>query len=381
MNSTISANRTPDRQEGVSQTPTGNLADIPFWMAIVAGLPISLCMAVMSAPELAHGWSAAFRALYLAAFVAWIFPLAWLQRTLWRAGLRWWNVASILLTVTYGMSLINAALGMSMAVKLQVLQDIEWTNIFRGLDGCWLALIGFCALHTVVAYYAALSRAQSRIVEALALARDAQLSALRYQVHPHFLFNTLNAISALVASGRNREANRMITQLGDFLRATIDREGCHEHALADEIALTEGYIEIEKARLGEKLKISIQVGPEVLGAFVPYMVLQPLVENAIRHGIALRSEVGNLNLQIARQGERLTILLENDGISPQPINEETGHTTGIGLKNVGERLATLYGTDHEFAATQDRSGNYQVRISLPLREVAAAVPIGWVEAA
>ncbi|MDO8311050.1 MAG: histidine kinase [Sideroxyarcus sp.] len=360
-----------------------DLAALPFWMPVLAGLPISLCMAIMGLPELGHGHMAAFRALFIVAYVVWIFPLTYVQRVLWRRQWRWWNVALTLLALTYAMSLANNVFGQLLGISLGMDRMLEWRFIFRGLDGCWLALIAFCAMHAVVAYAAALGRAQLRVAEALALARDAQLHALRYQLHPHFLYNTLNAISALVAGERNSDATKMIARLADFLRATLDGGDCHEHALADELALTEGYLDIEKARLGNKLSVGIHIGPDVLNAYVPYLILQPLVENAIRHGIARRSDAGRLDLHVTRAGTRLRIRVDNDGPAPHaPLDaaDSASFGGGIGIGNVGARLAQLYPNDHSFTVHPGASGNYSVSIELPLR-AAAAPAQAWASAA
>ena len=362
-----------------------DLAALPFWMPVLAGLPISLCMAIMGLPDLGHGHSAAFRTLYIGAYVVWIFPLTHVQRLLWRRRWRWWSMALTLLALTYAMSLANNVLGQQLAINLGLETGFAWRAIFGGLDGCWLALIAFCAMHAVVAYAAALGRAQLRVADALALARDAQLRALRYQLHPHFLYNTLNAISALVAGDRKREASRMIARLADFLRATLDSGDCHEHALADELALTEGYLDIEKARLGDKLCIGIHIGPDVLQAYVPYLVLQPLVENAIRHGIARRSDAGRLDLHVTRAGTRLCIRVDNDGPAPHaPLDgadsASSGGGIGIGIGNVSARLAQLYPDDHSFTVHSGASGNYSVSIELPLR-AAGAPAQAWASAA
>ncbi len=358
-----------------------DLAALPFWMPVLAGLPISLCMAIMGLPDLGYGHMAAFRALYIGAYIVWIFPLTFLQRLLWRRQWRWWGVALALLGVSYAMSLANNVLGQLLGVSLGMDRAFAWRFMFRGLDGCWLALIAFCAMHAVVAYAAALGRAQLRVSEALALAREAQLRALHYQLQPHFLYNTLNAISALVAGERNREASRMIARLADFLRATLDSGDCHEHALADELALTEGYLDIEKARLGDKLCVGIHIGPDVLNAYVPYLLLQPLVENAIRHGIARRSDAGRLDVHITRAGTRLHIRVDNDGVSAQtPVDSADAASRGVGIGNVRARLAQLYPDDHVFTARAGDTGNYNVSIDLPLR-AAAAPEQAWASAA
>jgi two-component system sensor histidine kinase AlgZ len=350
----------------------------PLWLPILAGLPITLCMVVMALPDLGRAHSAAYRALYLAAYVVWSLPLTLLQRRLWQRRVSWWKTATLLLVVTYLLSLINNAIALSMAVGWGQVPAYRLRMIFSGLDGCWLALIAFCAIHAVVAYYTELRYAEERTERAISHARDAELRALRYQLHPHFLFNTLNAISALVASQRNREANRMIARLGDFLRATLESSAAHEVALADELALTQAYLDVEKARLGERLQVRLHLGPELMGALVPYLLLQPLVENAIRHGIAPRTEPGSLDIQAFRDGGRLCLRVANEGCrsdeSEKPANAD--HSLAIGLRNVRERLENLYPGNHRFASEAREDGHYTVVIDIPFREAeASAAPL------
>jgi len=336
-----------------------------------------MCMAIMGVPDLSRDFATDFRILFLCTFIFWIFPLAWMQRSLWQSRLSWFALAGILLLASYLMSAINNVLGMELAVRLGLGKTIRWEQAFSGLDGCWLAFIAYFAIHAVLIYYVALGREKARTANALAAARDAQLRALRYQLHPHFLFNTLNAISALIIHERNREAGRMITHLGDFLRATLESEDCHEHALADELALTESYLNIEKARLGSRLEIGIHVGPDVLQAYVPYMLLQPLVENAIRHGIALRSAGGKIELNIQHVDDTLQICLQNEIAAPEfRRNEEKQHSCGVGLRNVMERLVNLYADRHQFSVVSELDGQFLIRIAIPYRS-ASEVEESW----
>jgi two-component system sensor histidine kinase AlgZ len=346
-------------------------ASPPVWLAILAGLPITLCMVVMGLPDLERGHAWAYRALFLGAYVVWSLPLALLQRYLWQRRVVWWRAALALLAVTYVLSLINNAIALHMAVGWGQVPAWRTSMIFSQLDGCWLALIAFCAIHAVVAYYTELRQAQERLSRAVLDVRDAELRALRYQLNPHFLFNSLNAISALVANDRNREANRMIARLGDFLRATLGGGAAHEVALADELALTETYLDVEKARLGNRLIVKLQIGPDVMGAKVPYLLLQPLVENAIRHGIALRQSPGRLDLQVFRQQDRLCLVLANEG---QAGSADAGHPSAVGLRNVRERLANLYPGEHTFATNARDDGGYVVTIAIPFREADQIVP-------
>lgn len=346
----------------------------PFWLPVLAGLPLGVCLLVMAMPILGHGNATLARTLYLSAFVLWVLPLTALQRWLWRRGMAVWRIALVLLLTTYAMALATRLLSVALQAaasgslaRLFAPGTLDVGLLFRGLEGAWLVLVAYCAVHAVVTYYAELRHEQARHLEARALARDAELRALRYQLQPHFLFNTLNAVSALVADERGTEARQMLARLGDFLRAVLDARAGHEVTLAEEIAMTEAYLEVEKARLGRRLLLSWHVGDGVLGAHVPGLLLQPLVENAIRHGIAPRSAPGRLDIRIARDDTQLDIRIDNDLPAPgeaPPRSEDA--RTAVGLDNVRGRLARLY-PDHAGLQAGIDAGRYRVRLTLPLR--------------
>lgn len=340
--------------------------ETPLLVPVLAALPVCACMAILGLPAFAHAHGAAFRTLYFTACLAWLVPLALLQRAMWRREWPWLRMGLVLLVATYAMSLLNAVLGQRLAISLGLETTYHWDELVQGLDGCWLALIAFCAVHAVAGYYLSLQQLHLRLAQAQAAARDAELRALRLQVNPHFLFNSLNAISALVSSQANREANRMLGCMSNFLRSTLAHDGRHEHALAEELALLDAYLEIEKARLGERLRLTMKAGPDLLDAVVPYLMLQPLVENAIRHGIAPLAAPGRLDIRVERQGTRLLVEVHNDGRQP-------AHTgSGIGLANVRERLRHLYGEEQQVEAGWGIDGRFGVRIALPLRSEEAA---------
>ena len=338
--------------------------DAPLAIPLFAALPVFACMVILGLPALGHGHATEFRILFFVACAVWTVPLTLLQRALWRRGRAWWTMALVLLAVTYAMSVVNAALGQRLAIALGLEHGFQWGDLVRGLDSCWLALIAFCAMHAVAVYYVSLQRTRLRLAQALADARDAELRALRLQVNPHFLFNTLNAVSALVAAGANRDANRMLASVSEFLRATLAHDGRHEHSLAEELALTEAYLDIEKARLGDRLQLTMHAGPDLLDAAVPYLMLQPIVENAVRHGIAPLGAPGRIDIRIARHGAALHVDVHNDGAQP------AAQGRGIGLPNVAERLRHLYGDAQRVDAGWGIDGRYHVHLELPLREAA-----------
>jgi len=345
-----------------------------FWLPVLAGLPLAACLLAMALPILGHGSATWSRTLYLSAFALWILPLTALQRWLWSRGTSAWRMVPALLVATYAMALATRLLVVVLpgllsgdVMKNAVLGAVDAARLFRGLEGAWLVLVAYCAIHAVVTYYDALRREQARHLEAQAFARDAELRALRYQLQPHFLFNSLNAISTLVVEGRSTEARQMLARLGDFLRTVLEARPNHEVTLAEEVGMTEAYLEVEKARLGRRLQLSLRLGSGVLGAYVPYLLLQPLVENAIRHGIAQRRVPGRLDICIARDDSQLRIRICNDLAEIDEVPPPMADTReAVGLDNVRGRLQRLYLGEAELEA-RIIDGRYEVQVALPLR--------------
>ena len=193
---------------------------------------------------------------------------------------------------------------------------------------------------------------------------DAQLAALRAQLHPHFLFNALNAISELVHRDA-AQAERLILRLADLLRRVLASGAAHEVTLAEELDFTRAYLELQQALMGERLRVRYDIPDALAAARVPALLLQPLIENAVRHGLAPLRAGGELRIAAAALANVLELSVSDDGAgSAQPVHE------GIGLSNTRARLATLYG---EAAALEVDTGGpgFQVRVRLPLRYGAA----------
>ena len=191
----------------------------------------------------------------------------------------------------------------------------------------------------------------------------AQLQLLKTQLHPHFLFNTLNAISALVHTDVEA-ADRMLARLGDLLRLALEDFGVQEAPLARELEIIRSYLEIEQARLGPRLGIGLDIDADTLDAWVPTFLLQPLVENSIRHGIAPRASPGRVEIRARRDHELLHLEVRDDGPG-FPAQPAAG---GVGLSNTRARLFHLYGTAQRMETGNDPRGGCVVKVTLPFRE-------------
>jgi glucose-6-phosphate-specific signal transduction histidine kinase len=192
---------------------------------------------------------------------------------------------------------------------------------------------------------------------------QAQLQALKMQIHPHFLFNTLNAISELVYD-HPELADRTITQLSDLLRTTLQSSQNQEITLREELEFLKKYLEIQKTLLQERLTIEFEIDRDVLPARVPNLVLQPLVENAIRHGIAPRISGGAINIRAFRHNGSLKLQVSDDGIGLKGTPEQA-LGLGIGLPNTRERLKRLYGENQQFEFRPLPDGGLSVNVTIP----------------
>jgi len=192
---------------------------------------------------------------------------------------------------------------------------------------------------------------------------NAQFDALRRQIEPHFLFNTLNAVAGLVREGRNDSAVSMIAGLSDFLRRTLDASTRQQVPLQEEMDFTRKYLEIQKVRFVDRLQLSVDVPAELYSAQVPSLILQPMVENAVKHGIAKRVQGGAIRITASRSDQVLTLSVCNDGPSLPP--NWTSARPGIGISNVRTRLESLYGDAFELTMRNHNTGGVEVSVSLP----------------
>ncbi len=197
---------------------------------------------------------------------------------------------------------------------------------------------------------------------------DARLDALRMQLQPHFLFNALHAISTLIMRGDNQGAHRMLLALSDFLRMTLDSGNSQVVPLGVELEFLEAYLQIQRERFGDRLKVSLDIDTEAHNALLPALVLQPLVENSVRHGAGKVDGVGTINIKATVSGGRLLIEIADNG--PGLATELPAE--GVGLGNIRARLQQLYPDDHAFQLANGRQCGTVATLSLPLRNHAEA---------
>ena len=228
-------------------------------------------------------------------------------------------------------------------------------------------LFMWCSLYFSIKQWLQSSQERERLLRAEAETREARLRTLRYQLNPHFLFNSLNAVSTLVLDGNASAATRMLAQIGDFLRTSLADGATLEVPLSQEMAFTQQYLAIEETRLGDRLQVSLLVPPDTLDAMVPNMLLQPLVENAVRHGVSNLAEGGKIAIECGLEERRLRVTVRNSGLRGARSQTETGN--GIGRSNISERLKTLYGSDHKFSLNWPRTGGCEVVVELPFRKM------------
>jgi len=194
---------------------------------------------------------------------------------------------------------------------------------------------------------------------------QAQLQSLRMQLQPHFLFNTLNGIAGLVRNQENKAAVDMISGLSQLLRHALANSDRQEVTLREELDFLELYLDIEQMRFSDRLSVEMKIDPDTLEALVPNLILQPLAENAIRHGIARRVSAGTVRISARVQQGLLQIGIEDDG--PGFSNEATGDGSGIGLRNTCDRLERLYGEEYKFDMRNREPRGAEVTLSIPLR--------------
>ncbi|HVV98626.1 MAG TPA: histidine kinase [Rhodanobacteraceae bacterium] len=237
--------------------------------------------------------------------------------------------------------------------------------------GALYLLFAWTAAYVGIKLARQLQHEKETTLKATAMAHQAQLRMLRYQLNPHFLFNTLNAISTLVLDGRRDQANGMVGALSGFLRYSLDSDPEQRVTLEQEIESVRRYLMIEQVRFGERLRVGILVTPEAASALVPSLILQPLIENAIKYAVSRREEGGRIELVARTVDGALEITLRDDGPGSADYAPKAGGGHGVGLANTRERLRVLYGDEQSFTIRTCEPRGTLVTLRLPLERLAA----------
>jgi two-component sensor histidine kinase len=244
--------------------------------------------------------------------------------------------------------------------------EIYWKMTYmESITIAWIVMVAWSALYFGIKYYQVFQEVQKSALRSAAMAHEAQLKMLRYQLNPHFLFNTLNAISTLILERQTDDANRMVTRLSSFLRHSLDNDPMKMVTLEQELAALKLYLDIEKVRFEERLDLQLDIEAAARQARIPSLLLQPLVENAIKYGIARAEEGGALRIAARVFAGDLLIELSDDGPGVELVDGEIPGANGVGLRNTRERLAELYGPRHAFRLRPTEPHGLTIDIRIP----------------
>jgi two-component system, LytTR family, sensor kinase len=228
----------------------------------------------------------------------------------------------------------------------------------------FVLLIAWSALYYGINYYLLLEEEIDQRAQLESAASSAQLAMLRYQLNPHFLFNTLNSISTLVLLKQTERANAMLARLSSFLRYTLANEPTAQVTLAQEVETLKLYLEIEKMRFEDRLRPHFRIDPATIGARLPSLLLQPMIENAIKYAVTPSETGADIWIRAERQGQGIRIEVADSG--PGESGAVSSHqSTGVGLANIRDRLAQAYGAAHGFETRPNEHGGFSVIVDIP----------------
>ena len=306
-------------------------------------------------------------------------PLRYLYRFLWNraiwiqalgllggsalAGYIWINVRGYIyygwIETTEEMAAYTEKLGEAAA-------EIYWKMQFVDSHlGAIIVILTWSALYFAIKSYRVFQDVRESALRSAAMAHEAQLKMLRYQLNPHFLFNTLNAISTLILEKNTELANRMVTKLSSFLRYSLDNDPMQKITLDQELQALQLYLDIEKVRFEDRLSLQVDIEDAAREALIPSLLLQPLVENAIKYGIARAEGGGHLKISARVFAGDLLMEVSDDGPGCDLVNNDIPNAKGVGLRNTRERLATLYGSEHSIKLSETEPHGLTICIRIP----------------
>lgn len=227
-------------------------------------------------------------------------------------------------------------------------------------------IVSWASLYLTLSYAGEVRTVERKASRFAQAAQDAELRSLRYQVNPHFLFNTLNSLSTLVMRSQPEEAEEMILNLSKFYRTSLSGDPLEDVPLSEEVHLQNLYLDIEAVRFPDRLRTAINIPDDLLGVLVPGLILQPLVENAIKHSVAHSKRPVTITISARSEGDDLILTVADDG-DPRPVGIDASHTSsGIGLANVRDRLDTRFGRGAMLQTVRLEEGGFIAQLTLPL---------------
>jgi LytS/YehU family sensor histidine kinase len=241
----------------------------------------------------------------------------------------------------------------------------ERVSFLESFTGSISVMLAWSTLYFGIKYARLFREMRESALKSAAMAHEAQLKMLRYQLNPHFLFNTLNAISTLILEQQTELANRMVTKMSSFLRYSLDNDPMQKITLRQELEALKLYLDIEKVRFEERLNLNLDVSEDSQRALIPSLLLQPLVENAIKYGIVQSEGGGRLRIAAKVFAGDLLIELTDDGPGIQLVDGKPPPSNGVGLRNTRERLVELYGNRHSFRLSRTDPHGLTIHIRIP----------------
>lgn len=305
--------------------------------------------------------------IFLNSYAGWLLtvPLRYLYRKVWNL-----SPVKIALVVIFSSYITG--------VLWQVVKNINYWEIYKHgykpdfilmytQSSVWsfYIILSWSVLYFGTKYYQMLQVEKQNVLQANSVAHQAQLKMLRYQLNPHFLFNTLNAISTLILLKDNVTANGMVTKLSDFLRYSLEKDPMKKVTLSSEIQALALYLAIEKVRFEERLQVNLNISEHCGDALVPSMILQPIVENAIKYAIATQEKGGSITITVNNFANDLLIEVADDGPGAAIIDGNLYRENGVGLVNTRERLHALYSTHYSLLVSNNTPSGVKVSIRMP----------------
>jgi len=294
-------------------------------------------------------------------------PMRYIYRRLWSRPTR---IRIVGVLVTCYVTALALRIVINMSYKAFVQPDWQAQTLFELFGGTLSTtylLVCWSVLYFGIKFYESQRKQEEAMLKAVALAQEAQLKMLRYQLNPHFLFNTLNAISTLILDNQNRKANHAIARLSEFLRYTLDQDPMKKVTLRQELEALDLYLGTERLRFGERLRLEYAIEPAALEGLVPSLLLQPLLENSLKYAVSAREQGGVVRIEgRIREGLlELAVIDDGPGLREGAASAGGNERRGVGLRNTRDRLTVLYGENCRFVVLNSHPG-LRVDMALPL---------------